>query len=194
MKKELDSNTIAIEYLQGLLTSEEINDLQQSFNDTDISFEVKSYPPRVMAGIDELFSDIAIFLSSDVASGIFIGVISNGVFAALISCLKKIRNRFKVKKLPKANAGEITDKAPNVYIKIDNLNIQVPISAKDEEYEYFTEHVFESVKHQEFKMQTFCFFDEKTHSFIYKSILEIGQYEYQKHIERESIKHTKNDP
>ena len=194
MKKALGDKTIAIEYLQGLLTTEEINELQQSFNDIDISVEVKSYPPRLMAGLDELFSDIAINLSSDIGFIIFTNVISNGVFAALICCLKKIRNRVKVKKLPKVSAGEITDKTPNVYIKIDNLNIQVPISAKDEEYEYFTEHIFESVKHQEFKMQTFCFFDEKTHSFVYKSILEIGQYEYQKHIERESMKNSKNEP
>ena len=194
MKHALNNNTITIEYLKGLLSSEDIDELKQSFNDTDTLVEVKSYPPRVMAAIDELFSDIAINLSSDVVSGIFIGVISNGVFAALISCLKKIRYRVKNKKLHKVSAGEITDKTPNVYIKIDNLNIQVPISAKDEEYEYFTEHVFESVKEQEFKMQTFCFFDEKTHSFVYKSILEIGQYEYQKHIERERMKYIKNDP
>ena len=183
MKRDLDKNTIAIEYLQGLLLPEDIDALNCSLNDTSLSLEFKSYPPRIMAGIEELFPNIAIYLSSDLVSGIIIGVIANGVFDGIKSTFKLIYDRVKTKKL-KCGNDEHHEITPNVYIKIDNLNIQVPMSAEDEEFKYFTEHVFESIKKKEYKVQTFCFYDEKTHSFIYKSIFEIGEYEYQKYQER----------
>lgn len=148
-QNNLGTKTLTLQYLEGLLTVEELQQFSAALDGTDIALDARARPPRYIAGIESLFPEIQFVLSNDFVQALFVGVATNALYDVLKELVKLIRKLLCNKSFVKIKNGEVDTKTvPNIHFTIGEIHAVLPVNVDDEKYNYFVDKMFETVKEQ----------------------------------------------
>lgn len=138
-------NVILINCLEGLISAEAIRDVQSNINDSGLKIEYEFHKPQIIAGVDELFAQVMVYLSPEVFSSIALGVVSSGLYDGLKTLLFFLHEQLKNKKITKIQNRKTTSIEPNVFLFVRDLRISIPIGIDDEKFKHLVDRVFEHI-------------------------------------------------
>ena len=130
-------------------------------------------------GIEELFPQIEIFLSSNVVETIFLGLVTNAIWDGIKYLLSSIQKMIKEKPFVHIQNGKIdTDKKPNIHINIGKSHIVFPTDIDDNKFEYFIDKMFESIDKDTITTEKYGFYDENANVIEFYTRHEIAMKSY----------------
>lgn len=115
-------NKLFVEYLDGLLTEEEIVDILQLCDNEHIDVEFhKKDTVYLNSAFDELISTFTLYISSEM-----LAIASTTVISIVYAIVNKMAERTKGKRVKKITANSIEEKKPNLIIRTNNTKILLP--------------------------------------------------------------------
>ena len=180
-KKEILKKTIGIDYLQGMMTDEDIHDMEAITSQEGITLTTTNHPSKHIAGFEKLFPQMMVFLSSDLAIGIYAGLIANGLCVAIKKLFVVIKEKTQNKRCTKLQGAIIEENVlPTIHVIIGDVHVILPVNITDEQYALFVDNLFEAIKEQNITKQTYCIYKAETNEFQFLSKEEIVWNEHQK--------------
>lgn len=167
-KKKTLTNIIGLEYQQNALGTEELKKLENGLNECGISLKTYANTPKCIMGIESLFPQIQIFLSSDIIQAICLGVVSSAVWEGIKFFLKSLRNMIKKKPLTRVSNDKVdTNVTSNIYLNIGKSHVVIPMDIDDEKFEYFVDKMFESINQDIITEEKYAFYDAEKETLEY---------------------------
>lgn len=141
-----DDSTLLIVYNEGLLTSDDQQELQKALNgNIHIAFWPKKNGP-MNAAFDEIFTVLSIAISPDVWEQFFSGIAVSAAIGAVKLLGRELKKILSKKKVYKVTANTIEEPKPTIGIRGPNINIILPADISDEKFEYCIDKAFESIQ------------------------------------------------
>lgn len=190
-KRNLLTNTIGLEYLKNAFETEELKELETGLADCGISLKIHENPPKHIMGIEDLFPQIQIFLSSDIVQTICLGVASSALWDGIKLFFKSLRKMANKKPFTHISDGKVdTNATPNIHVNIGKSHIVLPMDIDDNKFEYFVDKMFESINQDTITEEKYAFYDDEKETLEYYSRHEIAARSYRQWSE---IKRKKED-
>ena len=190
-KKKALTSAIGLEYQQNAFDSEELKELENGLSDCGISLKTHANKPKYIMGIEELFPQIQIFLSSDIVQTICLGVASSAIWDGIKFFLKTLRNMVKKKQFTHVSNGKVdTNATPNIHVNIGESHIVLPIDIDDSKFEYFVEKMFDSMDKNIVVEEKYVFYDAEKQTLEYYTRHEVTIKSYQDWKEKQNSKET----
>lgn len=121
-------NKIHIEYFDGLLTNEEIDDITQSCSNEYVGMEFHKKESCIMnAALDELIGQLILYIPPSEV----LAIVSTTIIPVVCTSVKKIRELVKERMVKKVTPNSIEEKEPNIIIQAGNMKILLPKDASD---------------------------------------------------------------
>lgn len=190
-------NVVAIDYLEGAFTDEELKEIDSVLTGNQISLAVHSHELRQMMAVEELFPQIRIILSSPIVRDILIGAAGSAVYDVVKTAICKIHAALKTKKLTKIQHGEIRENVtPNVHLVSGKVNAILPIDMEDEQFNHFVDKFFESLKDVDSYHECYVRYNRENDSVDYITSNDIALESYHHSILRKenSSSNTETQP
>ena len=183
--KTNDKNTIKISYLQESLTFDDVSEIKNIATKEKVTVLTHDFPPQHIAGVEQFFPQLKIILSSDLAIGICGGIIANVICDVIKKVVLTVCKKVKEKKLTKIHNGVIEENAsPTIHLEIGNIKVILPVEISNEQFQYFADHLFETLKGQNIKKTKYCIFDPETKEYRFLEKHEIVWNDYENHKEK----------
>lgn len=183
---------IGLEYLENTFESDEIKELESGLNMLGIDLKVRSNPPKPIMGIENLFPQIQILLSSNIVQEICLGVVTGAIWDGIKLFFKSLRKMVKKKPFTRVSNGKADTKAtPNIYVNIGKSHIVLPMDIDDKKFEYFVDKMFETINQDTTTEEKYAFYDSKNETLEYYSRHEIATKLYKQQEKRKND--TQND-
>lgn len=116
-------NKIHIEYFDGLLTNEEIDDITQSCSNEYVGMEFHKKESCIMnAALDELIGQLILYIPPSEV----LAIASTTIIPVVCTSVKKIREIVKERMVKKVTPNSIEEKEPNIIIQAGNMKILLP--------------------------------------------------------------------
>ena len=189
-KRKPLTNTIGLEYLQNSFETEELKELEKCLADCGISLKTHENTPKHIMGLEDLFPQIQIFLSSDIVQAICSVVIPGALWDGIKLFFKSLRKMVKKKPFTHISNGKVdTNATPNIHVNIGKSHIVLPMDIDDEKFEYFVDKMFESINQDTKTEEKYAFYDAENQTFEYYSKHEVAVKSY-KHNKNTSANNT----
>ena len=189
--KKATTNCIGIEYLQNAFEPEEIEELENNLNKFGIKLKTYSSAPKYIMGIEELFPQIQIFLSSDIAQAIYLGIASSAIWDGIKLFFRSLKNIVKKKTFTHVSNNKVNTKAtPNIHVTIGESHIVLPIDIDDSKFEYFVDKMFDSMDKDIVNEEKYVFYDAEKQTFEYYTRHEVTMKSYQDWKEKQNSTET----
>lgn len=189
--KKATTNCIGIEYLQNAFEPEEIEELENNLNKFGIELKTYSSAPKYIMGIEELFPQIQIFLSSDIAQAIYLGIASSAIWDGIKLFFCSLKNIVKKKPFTHVSNNKVNTKAtPNIHVNIGESHIVLPIDIDDSKFEYFVDKMFDSMDKNIVVEEKYVFYDAEKQTLEYYTRHEVAMKSYQDWKEKQNSKET----
>lgn len=178
-KKKALTSAIGLEYQQNAFDSEELKELENGLSDCGISLKTHANKPKYIMGIEELFPQIQIFLSSDIVQTICFGVASSAIWDGIKFFLKTLRNMVKKKQFTHVSNGKVdTNATPNIHVNIGKSHVVLPMDIDDKKFEYFVDKMFETMSQDTITEEQYAFYDDEKQTLEYYSRHEVAMKSY----------------
>ena len=142
-------------------------------------------------GIEELFPQIQIFLSSDIAQAIYLGIASSAIWDGIKLFFRSLKNIIKKKTFTHVSNNKVNTKAtPNIHVNIGESHIVLPIDIDDSKFEYFVDKMFDSMDKDIVNEEKYVFYDAEKQTFEYYTRHEVTMKSYQDWKEKQNSKET----
>ena len=176
--KENRNKVILIESLNGVLSLEDIKELEEYVEMDDIQIQVHSYSPRYMNAFEDLYAQIEIICSQDVLFALFTGVVGSGIYDVIKTFLCKIYSKMKGRHVTKIQAKKLEEVPINIHFIIGGIKVVLPLDIDDEKYKYFVDKMYESIRDETVTKKEFCVWNKETGEVEYYSESEIVRKTY----------------
>lgn len=178
-KRKTLTNTIGLDYQQNAFETEELKELENGLVDCGISLKTHVNTPKHIMGIEDLFPQIQIFLSSDIVQAICLGVVSGALWDGIKLFFKSLRKMVKKKPFTHISNGKIdTNATPNIHVNIGKSHIVLPMDIDDEKFEHFIDKMFESINQDTITEEKYAFYDAEKETLEYYSKREVATRSY----------------
>lgn len=178
-KRKTLTNTIGLEYQQKAFEKEELKELETGLSVCGISLKTHENSPKHIMGIEELFPQIQIFLSSDIVQTICLGVVSGALWDGIKLFFKSLRKMVKKKPFTHISNGKIDANAtPNIHVNIGKSHIVLPMDIDDEKFEYFMDKMFETINQDTITEEKYVFYDAKKETLEFHSRHQVATRAY----------------
>lgn len=172
---------IFIEFQKGLLSDEEMLELQKSTESIcPIGFQPKD--THVLAAFEDIISAVTVYITPDFWTQLYAGLATNVISSGIIFAITQIKKAIQKKRVYKVTADGADEKIPTIGIRTHHVNIILPTDISDDKFEYCVDRAFESVQDSKqliLKEETITFFDKEIDSMVTYSIKEY----YDKNVE-----------
>ncbi len=186
MKKPRETSsiqqTLCIDYLQGLFTNQDLKTIEKLLWDESISLISHSHQPQPIAGLEELFAQVSLFLSQDIVQSIVLGLATNGVYDALKQTLLFVHHKLKNKSLLKLEGGKTEEVKPTIHFIIGGMRAILPLNIDEEKYKYFVDKMFASIDTKTVSEECYCKYDDEHNTIQIQSKDDIVFAAYQQQI------------
>lgn len=178
--KPISSLTMKIDYLEGVFDAEALKDIQTDLQKAEICLDARPHHPRSIAGIEELFPQVSIVLSSpDIFQQIFVGIISSVMYDAIKNSLFRIWQKLKLSKITKIQNGKITENTtPVAHFTIGQSHAILPFDIDDEKFKYFVDKFFETTNVGAVTEELYFYYNKETNGIITYTKDQIAQKSY----------------
>jgi len=178
-KKTILTNSIGLEYQQNAFGTEELKELENGLSDCGVSLKTHANTLKYIMGIEDLFPQIQIFLSSDIVQTICLGVASSALWEGIKFFLKSLRNMVKKKPFTHVSNGKVdTNATPNIHVNIGKSHVVLPMDIDDEKFEYFVDKMFETMSQDTITEEKYVFYDAEKQTLEYYSRYEVAMKSY----------------
>lgn len=187
-QKEVQNNAVGLLYLYGAFDGEDLQFLDGILKQNELEFVSHVTPPRSIAGIEEFFPQIQIFLSSDIVQTICLGVATNTIYDAIKYFVLSVRNLARKKPMYKVEASKgVTKVTPTIHFNIGKMHAVLPVEIDDEKFKYFVDKAFETADEKTLTTETYFVYSEKTGEARHYTQNELVQQAYQEAKLKETI-------
>ena len=174
-KRKALTNTIGLEYQKNAFETEELKELENGLSGCGISLKTHENTPKYIMGIEDLFPQIQIFLSSDIVQAICLGVVSGALWDGIKLFFKSLRKMVKKKPFTHISNEKVDINAtPNIHVNIGKSHVVLPIDIDDEKFEYFVDKMFESINRDTVTEEKYAFYDAEKQTLEYYSRHEVA--------------------
>ena len=178
-KKKLDA-TISLDYLQGLLSKEDLKKLEDELNNNGFSLSSQETQPRYIAGVEDFFPQIQVFLSPDLLRNLYLGLVTNAFYDGIKYFLVLLRQMIQKKKISKIQSGNVINNiTPVMHFNIGQMHVILPMEIEDKKFEYFVDKAFETANANDAAKETYFSYCEKTGEVQNHTRYELIQKTYQ---------------
>ena len=178
-KRKAVTNTIGLEYQQNAFETEELKELENGLSGCGISLKIHENTPKYIMGIEDLFPQIQIFLSSDIVQAICLGVVSGALWDGIKLFFKSLRKMVKKKPFTHISNGKVdTNATPNIHVNIGESHVVLPMDIDDEKFGYFVDKMFESINRDTVTEEKYAFYDVEKQTLEYYSRHEVTMKSY----------------
>ena len=178
-KRKALTNTIGLEYPQNAFETEELKELENGLSSCGISLKIHENTPKYIMGIEDLFPQIQIFLSSDIVQAICLGVVSGALWDGIKLFFKSLRKMVKKKPFTHISNEKVDINAtPNIHVNIGKSHVVLPMDIDDEKFEYFVDKMFESINRDTVTEEKYAFYDAEKQTLEYYSRHEVAMKSY----------------
>ena len=190
-KKKALTSAIGLEYQQNAFDSEELKELENGLSDCGISLKNHANKPKYIMGIEELFPQIQVFLSSDMAQAIYWGIASGAIWDGIKLFLRTLRKMVKKKSFTHVSNNKVDKNAtPNIHVNVGKSHIVLPIDIDDSKFEYFVDKMFDSMDKNIVVEEKYVFYDAEKQTLEYYTRHEVAMKSYQDWKEKQNSKET----
>lgn len=164
-------NRIRIDYLDGLIDTNTLNECKSEIEKAGFELLLHPYTKQYLNGVEEIFSAITIFISSDIFKNVIDGI---AAIEVLVCIPIKIYNAIKNKKVKIIRPKKVIEETPSVSIKAKNINILIPTELDEDKFKYCIDKAFESIRDNQALIdnsETITFYDKHKDLFITKEKL-----------------------
>ena len=173
------TNTIGLEYQQNAFETTELKELENGLSDCNISLKAHVNTPKYIMGIEDLFPQIQVFLSSDIVQTICLGIASSALWDGIKFFFCSLRKMVKKKSFTHvSNVKFDTNATPNIHVNIGKSHIVLPMDIDDKKFEYFVDKMFESIDQDTITEEKYAFYDAGNETLEYYSRHEIAARSY----------------
>ena len=178
-KRKALTNTIDLEYQKNVFETEELKELENGLSGCGISLKTHENTPKYIMGIEDLFPQIQIFLSSDIVQAICLGVVSGALWDGIKLFFKSLRKMVKKKPFTHISNEKVDINAtPNIHVNIGKSHVVLPMDIDDEKFEYFVDKMFESINRDTVTEEKYAFYDAEKQTLEYYSRHEVAMKSY----------------
>lgn len=178
-KRKALTNTIGLEYQKNAFETEELKELENGLSGCGISLKTHENTPKYIMGIEDLFPQIQIFLSSDIVQAICLGVVSGALWDGIKFFFKSLRKMVKKKPFTHISNEKVDINAtPNIHVNIGKSHVVLPMDIDDEKFEYFVDKMFESINRDTVTEEKYAFYDAEKQTLEYYSRHEVAMKSY----------------
>lgn len=178
-KRKALTNTIGLEYQKNAFETEELKELENGLSGCGISLKTHENTPKYIMGIEDLFPQIQIFLSSDIVQAICLGVVSGALWDGIKLFFKSLRKMVKKKPFTHISNEKVDINAtPNIHVNIGKSHVVLPMDIDDEKFEYFVDKMFESINRDTVTEEKYAFYDAEKQTLEYYSKHEVAMKSY----------------
>lgn len=178
-KRKALTNTIGLEYQKNAFETEELKELENGLSGCGISLKTHENTPKYIMGIEDLFPQIQIFLSSDIVQAICLGVVSGALWDGIKLFFKSLRKMVKKKPFTHISNEKVDINAtPNIHVNIGKSHVVLPMDIDDEKFEYFVDKMFESINRDTVTEEKYAFYDAEKQTLEYYSRHEVAMKSY----------------
>ena len=178
-KRKALTNTIGLEYQKNAFETEELKELENGLSGCGISLKTHENTPKYIMGIEDLFPQIQIFLSSDIVQAICLGVVSGALWDGIKLFFKSLRKTVKKKPFTRISNEKVDINAtPNIHVNIGKSHVVLPMDIDDEKFEYFVDKMFESINRDTVTEEKYAFYDAEKQTLEYYSRHEVAMKSY----------------
>ena len=190
-KRKPLTNTIGLEYLQNSFETEELKELENGLADCGISLKTHENTPKHIMGLEDLFPQIQIFLSSDIAQAICLGVASSALWDGIKLFFKTLRKTVKKKPFTHISNGKVdTNATPNIHVNIGKSHIVLPMDIDDNKFEYFVDKMFESINQDTITEEKYASYDAEKETLEYYSRHQVAMKSHKQWKDNNSDQNT----
>ena len=178
-KRKALTNTIGLEYQKNAFETEELKELENGLSGCGISLKTHENTPKYIMGIEDLFPQIQIFLSSDIVQAICLGIVSDSLWDGIKLFFKSLRKMVKKKPFTHISNEKVDINAtPNIHVNIGKSHVVLPMDIDDEKFEYFVDKMFESINRDTVTEEKYAFYDAEKQTLEYYSKHEVAMKSY----------------
>jgi len=167
---------IAIDYLDGSLTSEDLDEIKTILESEEIELLIHCQEPQNIDGIDDMFPNILLFMNQDILQAFILGLATNGLYDVIKKTILSVHTKLSSKKINRIQNRKIEQVTPKVNLRIGKANMILPMNLPKDRFEYCIDKFFESVKEENmeyFTTESIATFDAESRLIKYFS-----QHEY----------------
>ncbi len=162
----IPKNTMGIDYLENSFTKEELRLIEDSLGKGGINLVTHSHPSEPIAGIEDLFPQIVLFLSLDIVTVIYQGLLTNTLYDALKSSVVYIYSVIKEKPFVRIHNSKIEpNSTPNVHLRMGKASMILPINLDEEKFKYCVDKMFGAINKDVVEHSYYLKYDEDKKEF-----------------------------
>lgn len=162
-KRKIPKKTVGLTYLEESITKDELSVLENNLKSCELVLLSREKRPQYIAGIEDFFPQIQVFLSPDVLQTICLGLATNAIYDGIKWFLLSLCRIVKEKPFVKISNGIIhKNEMPTIHFNLGQMHVVLPMDIDDEKFKYFVDKAFEAAKDQKKTSETFFVYSEES--------------------------------